>query len=397
VVGSPLEGQSTPAGAGTPPLASDAPDEWRRRTFDDFIRSRSPGLDAARLILAFLVLVSHTWPLGGFGREPRSPLSPDLTLGGFAVAGFFAISGMLVGRSAVSRPTAAFARARAARIAPAFWTALVVGAFVVAPLGWYHAHDSLSGFLTIDPGGPVTHVLRGALFPIEFPYGITSVFVTDTPYGIATGTSYVNGSLWTLPHEVRCYLVIGVVAVIARRWGGRRAVLGAWLVVALVAIAYWKRRGPTGFVLDDYVGAQLVMFLFVFLSGAVVGLWAERVRLFGLLPLVALAVALAAGHASSAPDGEANFLAEHVGGAALVLIIPPIAAALEPLGRLLRGNDVSYGLYLYAWPVQQLIAMYWAPDQALTFVVASTVCTIPLAAASWWWIERPVMRRWRRP
>ncbi|MGD9996093.1 MAG: acyltransferase family protein [Ilumatobacteraceae bacterium] len=389
MVGSPLEGQSTPAGAGTAPLAADTPDDWRRRTFDDFIRSRSPGLDAVRLILAFLVLVSHTWPLGGFGREPRSPLSPDLTLGGFAVAGFFAISGMLVGRSALSRPTAAFARARAARIAPAFWTALLVGAFVVAPLGWYHAHDTLSGFLTIEPGGPVTHVLRGALFPIDFPYGITSVFVNDTPFGRSTGSSFVNGSLWTLPHEMRCYLVIGVVAVIARRWGGRRAVVAAWLVVAVLAVAYWKRGGPTGFVLDDYVGAQLVMFLFVFLSGAVVGLWADRVRLFGVLPLVALAMALLAGHSSV-------FLAEHVSGAALALVLPPIAAALEPLGRLLRGNDVSYGLYLYAWPVQQLIAMSWAPGGAATFVITSTACTLPLAAASWFLVERPVMQRWRR-
>jgi peptidoglycan/LPS O-acetylase OafA/YrhL len=234
----------------------------------------------------------------------------------------------------------------------------------------------------------VTHVLRGALFPVEFPYGITSVFVNDTPFGRQEGASFVNGSLWTLPHEMRCYLVIGLLAVVARRWGGRRTVLAAWLVVGALAIAYWKREGPTGFVFGDYVGAQLVMFLFVFLSGAVVGLWAHRIRLFGALPLVALGIGLAAGRTSP-------FLAEHVSGASLALILPPIAAALAPLGRVLRGNDVSYGLYLYAWPVQQLIAMYWAPGHALTFVVASTICALPLAAASWFLVERPAMRRWR--
>ena len=40
------------------------------RTLNDFIDSRSGGFDVLRLILAFLVLVSHTWVLGGFGREP---------------------------------------------------------------------------------------------------------------------------------------------------------------------------------------------------------------------------------------------------------------------------------------------------------------------------------------
>ena len=62
-----------------------------RRTLDDYLGERSAGFDVVRLILAFLVLVSHTWPLGGFGEEPPSPLTPRyLTLGGFSVAGFFA-------------------------------------------------------------------------------------------------------------------------------------------------------------------------------------------------------------------------------------------------------------------------------------------------------------------
>lgn len=70
-------------------------------TVADLVDRRSPGFDALRLVLAFLVLVSHTWPLGGFGSEPQSPIAPRyLTLGGFAVAGFFAMSGLLVGRSA---------------------------------------------------------------------------------------------------------------------------------------------------------------------------------------------------------------------------------------------------------------------------------------------------------
>ena len=102
------------------------------RTLEDFLARRPAGLDLVRLVLAVLVLVSHTWTLGGFGGEPHSPLGSDfLTLGGFAVAGFFALSGLLVGRSAMRRTMPAFARSRAVRVLPAYWVALVVSAFGV--------------------------------------------------------------------------------------------------------------------------------------------------------------------------------------------------------------------------------------------------------------------------
>lgn len=54
---------------------------------------RDNGLNAIRLVLAFLVIISHSWSLGGFGYEPRLG---DATIGRFAVGGFFAISGFLV-------------------------------------------------------------------------------------------------------------------------------------------------------------------------------------------------------------------------------------------------------------------------------------------------------------
>lgn len=375
----------------SPATADPTSADPRGRTLDQYLRSRSPGLDVVRLVLAFLVLVSHAWPLGGFGGEPRSPLTPRyLTLGGFAVAGFFGLSGLLVGRSALTRSTRAYARARIVRIAPAYWTALAVGGFVVGGLGWIHARGSLAGFLTIQPGGPVTHVLRGALFPAQFSFGLNGVFITDTPYGRATGDSFVNGSLWTLPPEIRCYVVIGVVAIAARRFGGSRSVAAAWFLTGALAVAYWVREGPVDFVVGPYVDQQLVMFVFIFLSGALVGVWAHRIRLFGPVPLVALAIGLLAGHSSL-------FLSEHVGGAMLVLILPPIAAVLEPIGRLLHGVDLSYGLYLYAWPVQQLVAMYALADRPLAFIVLATIGASALAAASWFVVERPAMRRWRRP
>ena len=364
-------------------------------TFQDFLDSRSPGFDLVRLVLAFLVLVSHTWPLGGFGREPSSPLTPDvLTLGGFAVAGFFAMSGMLVGRSALSRSPSAYVRARLVRIVPAYWTALVFSAFVVAWIGWTHERGTVRGFLTFDATGPFGYVVRAALFPTEFFHGVYDVFLTSTPFGRSAGSSFVNGSLWTLPYELRCYLVVGLLAIAAKRFGSRRTITTAWVLVGLFAIVRERRAGFVDATMGAYVDRLLVMLVFVFLTGAVVAVWADRIRLFGFVPIIAVVVGVAAPLLPS--GGTSIFLAEHVSSATLAFFLPPIAAVVGPLGTWLRGIDLSYGTYLFAWPVQQLVAMWDWASGPWSFIAISGTITLALAAGSWFLVEAPTMRRWSR-
>lgn len=359
-------------------------------TLDEFLDTRSAGFDLIRLVLAFLVLVSHTWPLGGFGREPMSPLAPDvLTLGGFAVGGFFALSGLLVGRSALNRRSASFAKARFARLMPALWVAMLFSAFVVGLIGWMHRHQRLGGYFTLRPDGPLAYVSRAATLPVTFSHGIADVFRDDTPYGIATGSSFVNGSLWTLPYEIRCYLVIGLVAVVARKFGSRRTITIAWLLSLALAAGYAKRVDLTSFVAGPYADRQMAAFLFVFLTGTLVAAWAHKINLFGWVPLAALVLTLVAGRSSA-------FVAEHVTQAAMALVLPPVAALVAPVARWLCGIDVSYGLYLYAWPMQQLVAMYQWTSRPATFIVVSTAMTLACAAASWFAIEKPAMARLRR-
>jgi peptidoglycan/LPS O-acetylase OafA/YrhL len=379
------------AGDTATPITPASPASLGSLTLDEFLDTRSPGFDLVRLVLAFLVLVSHTWTLGGFGNEPVSPLAPKvLTLGGFAVGGFFALSGLLVGRSALNRRTGSFTRARFARVIPALWVAIAFSAGVVGVMGWIHQHHHVGGYLTFRPDGPIGYVGRAVTLPVSFSHGIADVFTTDTPYGIATGGSFINGSLWTLPYEIRCYLVIGLVAIAARRFGGRRTMTIAWLVSLALAVGYAKRVDLTTFVAGPYADRQMAAFLFVFLSGTMVAVWAHRIRLFGWVPVAALVLAVIAGRGSSA------FLSEHLSQATMALVLPPIAAVIAPLARLLRGVDVSYGLYLYAWPMQQLVAMYHWATRPATFIVVSTVLATACAAGSWFAVERPSMARLRR-
>ncbi len=60
-------------------------------------------------------------------------------------------------------------------------------------------------------------------------------------------------------------------------------------------------------------------------------------------------------------------------------------------------NDISYGIYIYGWPVQQLLAMMgltWLPPGV--FFVVATAVTMPMAAASWFLVEKHAMKLKRR-
>src|SRR5688572_10368973 len=90
------------------------------------------SLNALRLILAALVIVSHSWWLGGYGAEPHPG---GMKLGTWAVIGFFGISGYLITRSRVhSRSAVSYCRARFLRIFPGLAVCVAAVAFVMAPL-----------------------------------------------------------------------------------------------------------------------------------------------------------------------------------------------------------------------------------------------------------------------
>ena len=165
--------------------------------------NRSNSLNAIRLGLATCVIVSHAWPIGGFGADPHWG---RLDLGHFAVAGFFAISGWLIAQSRLSSELASYSWRRFLRIYPGYLVSLLVVAFLVAPVG------SLLGAGPYSVGDGVRHVVANLTMEIE------EFDVGGTPAGVPVAGAW-NGSLWTLFHEAACYVIVGLlVTVLGRRW-----------------------------------------------------------------------------------------------------------------------------------------------------------------------------------
>jgi peptidoglycan/LPS O-acetylase OafA/YrhL len=331
----------------------------------DRLSGRDNALNTLRLVLAVLVVVSHSLTLGGFGPEPTWG---GQTWGKWAVAGFFALSGYLIAGSRSRLALGPFLAHRALRIMPGFWACLVVVALLAAPLS-----------VTL-PGGDWT--LSGAV-----AYVVTNAALHIHTWGVPHTLARVpyptvwNGSLWTLAYEFAAYVMVGLMLVSQRV----RRSPGAWFFAALVVVTAIHVIQRLEHVVS-FAAVNGVMLAGFFLAGMI--LWAVRGRLrttwAGFVAAAAVLVLTALTHTFT-----------YAGGLPLGYVLL-VAGARLPF-RLGATNDVSYGMYIYAFPVQQLLAaagLHWGGSLAFTLV--TTVLVVPLATLSWFVIERPALRLARR-
>ena len=355
-------------------------EEGGRVRFGDVCEGRDNNLNLIRMIAASAVLVSHAWPIGR-GAGTREPLRDLLghSLGTVSVFVFFAVSGFLIARSFERQPgVGAWARARALRLFPGLAVALVLTVVLLGPLATVLP---LRAYLT-DPA-TLTYLPRNLSLAF-LQYDLPGVFGSN-PFPAA-----INGSLWTLFHEVLCYagiLVIGLLG--AFRSPGRLALAGLAFVLGWIAVSL----AP-----PELVPHSLGRFFHLAPAFAVgTAFYALRRRLvlhpLGLAALVGAAVLL-----RDTVLYQPAFLLALAYGVFLLgygLRTGP-ARRLQAYNRL---GDYSYGTYIYAFPVQQLWAWGLGPMHPLLNVALALPVTLALAVASWHFVEGPALAlaRGRRP
>jgi len=338
-----------------------------------------------RLSLALLVIVDHAFPLGGFGEDPMWAWSRGQdSLGGIAVAGFFAISGYLIAKSALHTDWLQFLWRRGLRIFPAYWGVLFFSAFLLGPVVWKLEGLGLRTYLTRGAGGPFSYVLKNAFLQIN-QYGVHTVFTSTTPYGVSSRGSVLNGSLWTLSYEWCCYLMVlafGAFAVLRR---ARLLVLILAIgTLSMVNLQLVMPESPAH-LLPWLQDVHALRFTCIFLFGSAAALYGKEIPMDDKLGAGALLVFLG----SLFTGGY--FL---VGYPALAYSLMWLAARLPaPLRAIGAKNDYSYGVYLYGFPVQQMLAYLGVYRWGRTpYIAASIAATLPLAIASWHLLEKRLMR-----
>jgi len=202
----------------------------------------------------------------------------------------------------------------------------------------------------------------------------------------------VNGSLWTIAYEFRCYVLAGLIAF----WFGRKALPYLALTVTLGLLLLFSMSKGVYLHLHfgnfDPIGnlEDTVRFTLTFSIGALFQLYKQKIPSDGRLAVLCLVLLIA----GLFWDPFAS-IAVAVFGGYLVLYLA-FASGDSVWSALNRKNDISYGVYLYAWPIQKLFILY---IPAITPALL-TAATIPVAAAigllSWHLVEQPALSLLRR-
>ncbi|MCW2284554.1 peptidoglycan/LPS O-acetylase OafA/YrhL [Rhodoblastus acidophilus] len=329
----------------------------------DHRRGAANNFEALRWIAASAVIVAHAWGLRGldglYGR------ATGLDLGWSAVVIFFTLSGYLICGSAQRRSAADFWKARALRILPGLLVCTTLTALIVFPFSDVDLRTYLSS-------GQTLKFVFGTGTLLGTEYALPGVFQHNV-------STQVNGSLWTLRYEVACYLAVFLIYVATRasRLNFAHAILTAGLACATAhaLIVFSGRATPV----------QITNILSLFFPFAIGAWFQARAKstptLFACLGAVALAACFS--------------------GTALYTVLAAATISLFTLWVAFRRNralaaisslpDYSYGIYIYAYPIQQMIISATPGWHPLQQAIAAFVLTLVPASFSWHFIEKPAM------
>lgn len=336
----------------------------------DCATGKDNNFNLLRILAAYAVLVTHCFVLAT-GDSMMEPMRRDIgmTMGSMAVDVFFVTSGFLVTASLLTRRgTVEFLAARVLRIYPAL---LVMLTLTVAGMGAAFTAWPLEAYFS----SPVTHTYLTKCVTL---LGGVSYFLP----GVFEGTPYpqaVNGSLWSMPYEIKMYLILAVLWLAMKPLKARRMAVFQAGIVASAAVA-----GAILFFNAHvrHVDSMFTRLFFMFFSGAALFVLRQRIVLSRRA-----AFAMAACLPMAYVGGAEVFSAVYMCSLAYLVL----ACAYLPAGRLRNYNrlgDYSYGVYIYAFPVQQAICALFPGISIAGLLALSSVAVLACAVASWHLVEK---------
>lgn len=330
---------------------------------------RSNNFDLIRLLAALQVVVTHGFHYLGLSLWAPLGAVIDLLPG---VPIFFVVSGFLISLSWERAPSAThYVRNRLVRIFPALWVCLGVSTAFFLASGV--RPDSASRFLA----WLAAQLTIGQFYNPTFLRGF--------------GVGVLNGSLWTIPVELQFYLLLPILALLARRRPAR------WVLLAVIAGAVmWLSRPlleSRSDVAQKLFAVTIVPYLFYFLVGVLARYLHERSpEIFNGRGLVwaAIYAAWCAIELHFGIAGAQGNLLNVVSLLLIAMLTVSLAFSARTLSaRVLHENDISYGLYIYHMPVVNLLLAQGVsgPARVATYLAS----TLLLAILSWRLIEKPAL------
>lgn len=337
---------------------------------------RDNNFNLIRFAAALLVLFTHSFALTrGTGDAEPLRSSIGMSWGDIAVDVFFVTSGFLIAKSwTARRDAAAFVWARIIRIWPALVASVLFCALIIGPvfttlmLPDYFTHPTTFRF-----------VAKNILLFRGLEPNLPGVF-TDTPY---PGT--INGSLWTLPHEIRMYAILSLVLLTLEYAHKRIRRMPAPKFAMLAAAVLFTSRNLEVYFSTGARPSPETNLIAMFFAGAACYFWRDKIILHrSAFALACLALAI---------TGFGNLVFFAIYSLALPYLI--LFLACVPAGAVRGFNrlgDYSYGIYIYAFPIQQTV-LHCFPGSSVPFVfMSSLVPTLALSCLSWHLLEKKCLK-----
>ena len=333
------------------------------------------NLDLVRLVCSCLVLYGHSFSVINSSRftllewDPFMRLKyPGVYAASTAVKVFFFISGLLVTNSLLTKGSVRqYIFGRVFRIWPALVVVLLVSAFVIGPA---FTLLKVSDYFSLSE--PYHYAFGNIL--MLMPEGLPGVFCYN-PVPRA-----INLSLWTLPYEVGAYIVVlllWLIGTFRHRW------LCAVILVALVIDPLRQQSWLLPWIDPN---PQVSWLPFCFALGSFLAVMASRITLTVFLPVGLLAGFVFLRHTAI------GLLV----GIVAMLISLLYFSALPWVRRLRLKTDLSYGTFIWGFPLQQIVVMRFPHWEVPQLFAVSLALALGVAYCSWHLIERPAIRLGRR-
>lgn len=348
------------------------------------LNNRNNSLNLLRLIFASFVLLMHTF---GFISARNTLPDPVNYLFNLAVPSFFVVSGYLITASALKNDLKTFFKKRFARIYPAYFVCLIITLLLFAPITHLIQFGNIGTYLTTNPTPIKFFVSNLPLFMICPKIGLTLTAINGSTW---------NGSAWTLIFEFGCYIAIALIITLLIKINVKKEklpkfVFGVYLILIIISIFYPRPDGnPQRNIMNLFIFA--VNLFSVFLGGSIIYLIKEKI-IFDLKYLI-IATVYCIIVMSTIP----YCWAIEICAIPMIYIILYISVRLKS-PKFIQENDISYGVYIYAWPIQTLIAtiltVYSITTNVWIYTIICFIVTGIFASLSWFLLEKPILKRVR--
>lgn len=339
------------------------------KSIGDLSEGRKNNYDIIRFLAATLVIYQHSYPLGaGIGGDIVNRLTNgQWTAGALGVAIFFVISGFLITKSYErSNNLFVFAKARILRIYPGLIMSILLVTFIIGPLV---TNLPIRAYLTNKQTYEYFEVIK--LFPMK--WSLPGVFENNVYKGS------VNGSLWTIPFEVICYFIVAIFGFL----GFYRYKISIIFLFAasMYCFLFYSSIWPTGKQILGLQFIELLMLFNYFSAGMLIYIFRNKIpmsRFFAMFSIIML-------YLSAKHGGVANSFV--VFGSYLIIYFANLP--IWKISQFSKYGDFSYGMYIYAFPIQQMVTFYHGGKMSpVVNFMYSFILTLMISILSWHIIEK---------